>query len=141
MSTLENLRRLLSPRHIAFIGGNDADFSARQCAALFDGPVWGVNPKRDTLGGVPCFAAVEDLPEAPDAVFLAEMVLGMLNATITQWLSDPEYPIADQLPRAAHDRANTAATKPLRQVEPVNETSSRKSRTLVAAWRATFVSR
>ena len=71
MSTLENLRRLLSPRHIAFIGGNDADFSARQCAALFDGPVWGVNPKRDTLGGVPCFRRVEDLPEAPDAVFLA----------------------------------------------------------------------
>jgi len=67
----ENLRRLLSPRHIAFIGGNDADFSARQCAALFDGPVWGVNPKRETLGGVPCFRSVEDLPEAPDAVFLA----------------------------------------------------------------------
>jgi len=67
----ENLRRLLSPRHIAFIGGSDADFSARQCAALFDGPVWGVNPKRETLGGVPCFRGVEDLPEAPDAVFLA----------------------------------------------------------------------
>lgn len=71
MSKIGNLRRLLSPRHIAFIGGNDADFSARQCAALFDGPVWGVNPKRDTLGGVPCFRSVEDLPEAPDAVFLA----------------------------------------------------------------------
>jgi acyl-CoA synthetase (NDP forming) len=67
----KNLRRLLSPRHIAFIGGNDADFSARQCAALFDGPVWGVNPTRETLGGVPCFRGVEDLPEAPDAVFLA----------------------------------------------------------------------
>jgi len=68
---LENLRRLLSPRHIAFIGGSDADFSARQCAALFDGQVWGVNPKRDRLGGQPCFASVEDLPEPPDAVFLA----------------------------------------------------------------------
>jgi acyl-CoA synthetase (NDP forming) len=62
---------LLSPRHIAFIGGSDADFSARQCAAQFAGPVWGVNPKRDTLGGQPCFASIEDLPEAPDAVFLA----------------------------------------------------------------------
>ncbi|MDH3389791.1 MAG: CoA-binding protein, partial [Gammaproteobacteria bacterium] len=67
----ENLRRLLSPRHIAFIGGSDADFSARQCAAQFDGPVWGVNPRRDTLGGVPCYRSVDDLPEAPDAVFLA----------------------------------------------------------------------
>jgi acyl-CoA synthetase (NDP forming) len=67
----ENLRRLLSPRHIAFIGGSDADFSASQCAAQFDGPVWGVNPKRETLGGVPCYRQVDDLPEAPDAVFLA----------------------------------------------------------------------
>ncbi|MFT5221052.1 MAG: acyl-CoA synthetase (NDP forming), partial [Gammaproteobacteria bacterium] len=67
----ENLHRLLNPRHIAFIGGADAAFSAEQCARHFDGPVWGVNPKRETLGGVPCFASVADLPEAPDAVFLA----------------------------------------------------------------------
>ncbi|MFT5506344.1 MAG: acyl-CoA synthetase (NDP forming) [Gammaproteobacteria bacterium] len=67
----KNLDRLLNPRHIAFIGGNDAAFSAEQCARHFRGPVWGVNPKRDTLGGVPCFASVDDLPEAPDAVFLA----------------------------------------------------------------------
>lgn len=36
-----------------------------------------------------------------DAQFLAEMVVGALNATITHWLSDPDYPIADRLPRAA----------------------------------------
>ena len=64
----ENLRRLLHPRHIAFIGGADADFAARQCAAQFDGPVWGVNPKREKLGGVTCYPGVADLPEAPDAV-------------------------------------------------------------------------
>ena len=67
----ENLQRLLNPRHIAFIGGRDAAFSASQCARTFDGPVWGVNPKRNDLGGVPCFPTVDDLPEAPDAVFLA----------------------------------------------------------------------
>lgn len=67
----DNLNRLLNPRHIAVIGGADAALSARQCADQFDGPVWGVNPRRDSLGGVPCFASVADLPEAPDAVFLA----------------------------------------------------------------------
>jgi AcrR family transcriptional regulator len=36
-----------------------------------------------------------------DAKFLAEMVLGALNATVAHWLSDPAYPIAERLPRAA----------------------------------------
>ena len=67
----ENLKRLLAPKHIAFIGGADADYSARQCAKSFSGSIWGVNPKRDKLGGQPCFASVKELPEAPDAVFLA----------------------------------------------------------------------
>ncbi len=67
----ENLKRLLAPRHIAFIGGSDADYSARQCALRFGGKIWGVNPKRETMGGQPCFPTVKDLPEAPDAVFLA----------------------------------------------------------------------
>ncbi len=62
----------MSPKSAAFIGGNDADFSARQCAeAGFKGDIWGVNPKRETMGGRPCFKTVEDLPGAPDIVFLA----------------------------------------------------------------------
>ncbi len=67
----ENLKRLLAPRHIAFIGGADADYSARQCAQRFHGKIWGVNPNREKMGGEPCYASVQDLPEAPDAVFLA----------------------------------------------------------------------
>lgn len=67
-----NLKRLLSPRHVAFVGGNSAALAARQCAdAGFAGPIWGVNPRRSELGGQPCFASVDALPEAPDAVFLA----------------------------------------------------------------------
>ncbi len=68
----ENLKRLLAPRHIAFIGGASAAHAAAQCAqAGFKGQIWGVNPQRKELGGQPCFARCEDLPEAPDAVFLA----------------------------------------------------------------------
>lgn len=36
-----------------------------------------------------------------DRDFLSEMVVGALNATITHWLSDASYPIAERLPRAA----------------------------------------
>lgn len=68
----QNFSRLLAPRHAAFIGGDDAAIAAQQCRAMgFDGPVWGVNPHRQSLGGQPCVARVEDLPEAPDAAFLA----------------------------------------------------------------------
>lgn len=67
-----NLERLLNPRHVALIGGRDAVAAAAECARIgYEGPVWPVNPGRDEIGGHACFASVEDLPEAPDAVFLA----------------------------------------------------------------------
>ena len=60
-----NLIRLLSPRHVAVIGGDEAGVAAEQCAAAgFDGPIWGVNPRRETLGGQPCFKTIAELPEA-----------------------------------------------------------------------------
>jgi acyl-CoA synthetase (NDP forming) len=67
-----NLQRLFKPRHIAFIGGASAAHGAAQCRRSgFTGTIWGVNPKREDLGGEPCFPTVADLPEGPDAVFLA----------------------------------------------------------------------
>lgn len=67
-----NLERLFRPRHIAFVGGASAGYAAAQCLSFgFSGEVWGVNPKRSELGSAPCFATVAELPEAPDAVFLA----------------------------------------------------------------------
>ena len=67
-----NLKRMLAPKHVAFIGGKDADFAAAWCTkAGFDGQIYGVNPKRTEIGGYPCFPSVEALPEAPDAAFVA----------------------------------------------------------------------
>lgn len=67
-----NLDRLLKPRHVALIGGRDAEIVAGECKRIgFQGPVWPVNPKRAEIGGHKCYQRIEDLPEAPDAVFLA----------------------------------------------------------------------
>ena len=67
-----NLLRLLKPRHVAVIGGRDAEVCATECARIgFTGPFWPVNPKRPEIGGHRCYASIDDLPEAPDAVFLA----------------------------------------------------------------------
>ena len=66
------LRRLFSPRHIAVFGGASAQEVVRQCKALgFGGQIWPVHPTRQEMEGLPCFASVEALPEAPDASFVA----------------------------------------------------------------------
>ena len=68
----DNLKRLLDPRHVAFVGGRVAVGAARRCEAMgFAGDIWIVSPKHARLAGWPTFARIEDLPEAPDAAFLA----------------------------------------------------------------------
>lgn len=67
-----NLERLLQPRQIAFVGGRDAAVAIGEAKRIgFEGPIWPVNPKRAEMNGITCFASVDDLPEPPDAVFLA----------------------------------------------------------------------
>lgn len=67
-----NFERLLTPKHIAFIGGTDAAVAIGEARrAGFAGEMWVVNPNRESLAGIPCVPSVEDLPDGPDAVFLA----------------------------------------------------------------------
>ena len=66
-----NLRRLLSPRSIAFVGGQTNIPAIEMLQSTgFDGPIWPVHPTRSTLAGLPVFASVQALPAPPDATFL-----------------------------------------------------------------------
>ena len=68
----ENFLRLLNPRHIAFVGGRDAITAITEARRRgYDGQMWAVNPNRDALDGVPCYPTVADLPDAPDAAYVA----------------------------------------------------------------------
>jgi acyl-CoA synthetase (NDP forming) len=68
----QNLRRLLKPRHVCIVGGQAMEDSIRRCADTgFAGEIWVVNPKRSELGGRKCYASIAELPEAPDASFIA----------------------------------------------------------------------
>jgi acyl-CoA synthetase (NDP forming) len=79
-----NFQRLLRPRHIAFIGGRDATIAINEARRRgFQGQMWAVNPKRAELGGLPCVASISDLPEAPDAVYLAIPAGGVVAALQT----------------------------------------------------------
>ena len=76
-----NFQRLLKPRHIAFIGGRDALIAINEARRRgFKGQMWAVNPKRSELAGVPCVPSIADLPEAPDAVYLAIPADGVVAA-------------------------------------------------------------
>lgn len=67
-----DLDRLLNPRSIAFVGGRQAELAIEQCDLLgFDGEIWPVNPRRQTMGGHPAFPSLDDLPAPPDAALVA----------------------------------------------------------------------
>ena len=67
-----NLKRLLAPRHLAFVGGSSMARALKRCAdGGFAGPMWLVNPQHDSLDGIPCVRRIADLPCGPDAVFIA----------------------------------------------------------------------
>lgn len=71
-SIRDNLKRLLAPRHLAFVGGRSMARALKRCAeGGFGGELWLINPQHESLEGIPCVAHVGDLPYAPDAVFIA----------------------------------------------------------------------
>ena len=69
---MRSLERLLRPSSIAVIGGGTwCESVLRECRkAGFNGELWPVHPSRTEVGGCRAYAAVDDLPEAPDAVFI-----------------------------------------------------------------------
>ncbi len=68
---LENIRRLLKPRHIAFVGGRSAEPAIEICrAGGFKGEIWPVHPRYEQLAGLSVYPSVRDLPEPPAATFL-----------------------------------------------------------------------
>ena len=69
---MRDLTRLLNPRSIAFVGGNECAIAIRRTRELgFTGTIYAVHPKRGELSGVPTLKSPEDIPEAVDAAFIA----------------------------------------------------------------------
>jgi acyl-CoA synthetase (NDP forming) len=67
-----NLDRLLDPQSIAFVGGTRAISAWRVTRAKgFAGRIYMVNPFKDEIDGVATYASLADLPEAPDAAYIA----------------------------------------------------------------------
>ncbi|MFT6076722.1 MAG: acyl-CoA synthetase (NDP forming), partial [Yoonia sp.] len=69
---MERLQRLFNPQSIAVIGGGAWGAEVlRQCQKIgFAGNLWVVHPTKTEIAGLVPFAHVNDLPAAPDAVFV-----------------------------------------------------------------------
>jgi acyl-CoA synthetase (NDP forming) len=67
-----NLSRLISPKSIAVVGNRGANFAIRESKKLgYDHKIWAIHPTLDFLEGIKCYKDIKDLPEAPDATFIA----------------------------------------------------------------------
>ncbi len=79
------LDRLLRPRSVAIVGASDkpgalgASVLRNLVRQGFAGPIYLVNPKRSEIGGRPCVASVDDLPDGVDAAVLAIPRAGVLD--------------------------------------------------------------
>lgn len=77
MTTLSHIDGLIAPRCVAVIGASDdvTRIGGRPIAAMlragYEGRILPVNPRRETVQGLPCYPSVDDLPETPDAALIA----------------------------------------------------------------------
>jgi acyl-CoA synthetase (NDP forming) len=75
--------RLLHPSSVAVVGASDRPDSYASETLLnlerlgFEGEVWGVNPRRSSVHGRPCFPSLADVPAVPDAVVVAIPAAGV----------------------------------------------------------------
>ena len=68
----ENLKRLLKPLHIAFVGGKAVEGCIKATIKSgFKGKLYAVHPSYESLCGIPCVPSLKDLPEPPDATLIA----------------------------------------------------------------------
>jgi acetate---CoA ligase (ADP-forming) len=83
-----NLNKLLSPESVAVIGASERYESPGSVVILnmlgrnFSGSIYPINPKYDTIHGLPAFKSFHDLPETPDCVLIcvnARMVVPILR--------------------------------------------------------------
>jgi acetyltransferase len=80
------LERFFNPRSVAFVGATEdqSKFGGKCYASLlkfgFRGKVMPVNPKRESLLGLPCAPSIDQLPEVPDHVGIALPAAASLEA-------------------------------------------------------------
>lgn len=68
----QRLRRLFSPKSIVVVGGSWGKRVLEECQKSgYGGRLYAIHDEKDELAGITCLRRVQDLPEPPDACYLA----------------------------------------------------------------------
>lgn len=84
--SFDSLTPLLEPRSVAVVGASSdpTRIGGRPVAYMkrqnYQGWLMPVNPNRDEIQGLPAFASIEDLPEAPDTAIVALPAAAVVDA-------------------------------------------------------------
>jgi acetyl-CoA synthetase len=80
-----DVSRLLNPRSVAVVGATERPGAYGSQALVnlelagYRGDVWGVNPRRTSVHGRPCFSSLAACPSPPDAVVVAIPAAGVID--------------------------------------------------------------
>ncbi len=75
--SIRNLDKMFAPCSVAFFGASDEDGSVGKTvmdnlfSAGFNGAIWLVNPRHDSIGTNKCYPDAASLPEVPDLAIIA----------------------------------------------------------------------
>ena len=95
----DNLKRLLAPRHLAFVGGRSMARALKRCAeGGYPGQMWLVNPQQDSIDGVPCVRSVAELPCAP--INTIDKIVNDPQIKAREMIVEVEHPVAGHLKMA-----------------------------------------
>jgi acetate---CoA ligase (ADP-forming) len=70
MRAVTGVSSLILPRTLAVVGASPRNVAAVETVVASGMRAWGVNPNRDEVAGLRCYASVADLPEVPECAFL-----------------------------------------------------------------------
>jgi acetate---CoA ligase (ADP-forming) len=71
-ATRSPIQRLLAPRSVALVGGAWADAVAAASRTIgYTGELWHIHPKRPSTSAKTYYRSVDELPDSPDATFIA----------------------------------------------------------------------
>ena len=70
MRAVTGVSSLILPRTLAVVGASPRNVAAVETVVASGMRAWGVNPNRDEVAGLRCYATVADLPEVPECAFL-----------------------------------------------------------------------